>query len=187
MSLPKLTVDTEISLDVRDPSLPRVISPNSREKLDSLENVLEAVQQFKRVDRHQLQMMRTAAGHLAEFLNLDLKQIHLDQLITPAVEFKKFLKNHRYKCNAIRSYVHYLRLIVKNAEALGWKPRSPEIPAEWKVIYDVARKQGCGTIVRYAIENRKRPMEFGDADHKTLYIAARTSVYKIRVNIPGIP
>jgi gluconolactonase len=27
---------------------------------------------------------------------------------------------------------------------------------------------------------------FGDADNKTLYIAARTSVYKIRVNTPGI-
>jgi gluconolactonase len=27
---------------------------------------------------------------------------------------------------------------------------------------------------------------FGDADYKTLYIAARTSVYKIRVNTPGI-
>ena len=30
-------------------------------------------------------------------------------------------------------------------------------------------------------------VEFGDTDHKTLYIAARTSVYKIRVNVPGIP
>ena len=27
---------------------------------------------------------------------------------------------------------------------------------------------------------------FGDANNKTLYIAARTSVYKIRVNTPGI-
>jgi gluconolactonase len=27
---------------------------------------------------------------------------------------------------------------------------------------------------------------FGDADNKTLYIAARTSIYKIRVNTPGI-
>jgi gluconolactonase len=27
---------------------------------------------------------------------------------------------------------------------------------------------------------------FGDADMKTLYIAARTSIYKIRVNVPGI-
>jgi hypothetical protein len=27
---------------------------------------------------------------------------------------------------------------------------------------------------------------FGDADRKTLYIAARTSIYKIRVNIPGL-
>jgi len=30
-------------------------------------------------------------------------------------------------------------------------------------------------------------VEFGDADRKTLYIAARTSIYKIRVNTPGIP
>jgi gluconolactonase len=30
-------------------------------------------------------------------------------------------------------------------------------------------------------------VEFGDADRKTLYIAARTSIYKIRVNVPGIP
>jgi gluconolactonase len=30
-------------------------------------------------------------------------------------------------------------------------------------------------------------IEFGDADHKTLYVAARSSVYKIRVNVPGIP
>ena len=30
-------------------------------------------------------------------------------------------------------------------------------------------------------------VEFGDADHRTLYIAARSSVYKIRVNTAGIP
>ena len=28
---------------------------------------------------------------------------------------------------------------------------------------------------------------FGDSDRKTLYIAARTSVYKIRVNTAGVP
>jgi gluconolactonase len=27
---------------------------------------------------------------------------------------------------------------------------------------------------------------FGDSDQKTLYIAARTGIYKIRVNTPGI-
>lgn len=30
-------------------------------------------------------------------------------------------------------------------------------------------------------------VEFGDRDRKTLYIAARTSIYKIRLNTPGIP
>ena len=30
-------------------------------------------------------------------------------------------------------------------------------------------------------------LDFGDVDHKTLYIAARQSVYKIRLNVAGIP
>jgi gluconolactonase len=30
-------------------------------------------------------------------------------------------------------------------------------------------------------------VEFGDADRETLYIAARTSIYKIRTNVPGLP
>ena len=30
-------------------------------------------------------------------------------------------------------------------------------------------------------------VEFGDHDHKTLYITARTGIYKIRLNIAGIP
>ena len=30
-------------------------------------------------------------------------------------------------------------------------------------------------------------VEFGDADRKTLYIAARTSIYKVRVNVAGMP
>jgi len=30
-------------------------------------------------------------------------------------------------------------------------------------------------------------LAFGDADRKTLYIAARTSIYKIRVNVVGVP
>lgn len=30
-------------------------------------------------------------------------------------------------------------------------------------------------------------LTFGDADWKTLYLAARSAIYKIRVNIPGIP
>jgi gluconolactonase len=30
-------------------------------------------------------------------------------------------------------------------------------------------------------------LDFGDADHKTLYIAARQNVYKIRLNVAGIP
>jgi gluconolactonase len=30
-------------------------------------------------------------------------------------------------------------------------------------------------------------VEFGDRDHRTLYIGARTSIYKIRLNVEGIP
>ena len=36
----------------------------------------------------------------------------------------------------------------------------------------------------YLVYTRSRP---GDPDHKTLYVAARNSVYKIRTNVAGIP
>ena len=44
--------------------------------------------------------------------------------------------------------------------------------------------QHIGTIL---VPELVANVEFGDADHRTLYIAARSSVYKIRINIPGIP
>jgi gluconolactonase len=44
--------------------------------------------------------------------------------------------------------------------------------------------QHLGTIL---VPELVANVEFGDADHKTLYIAARSSVYKIRVNVAGIP
>ena len=40
-----------------------------------------------------------------------------------------------------------------------------------------------GTIVA---PEQSTNIGFGDADKKTLYIAARSSIYKIRVNIPGL-
>lgn len=54
----------------------------------------------------------------------------------------------------------------------------------------------CGGVWIISPEGKKLGMikipelvanvEFGDADNKTLYVAARTSIYKIRVNTPGI-
>ncbi len=58
---------------------------------------------------------------------------------------------------APRSYIYYLRLILRRVEALGWRPCPLEIPAEWEEIYAAARKKGCGAIVGYAIERGMRP------------------------------
>ena len=55
----------------------------------------------------------------------------------------------------------------------------------------------CGGVWIISPEGKKLGMirvpelvaniNIGDADYKTLYIAARNSIYKIRVNTPGIP
>jgi gluconolactonase len=39
-----------------------------------------------------------------------------------------------------------------------------------------------GTIL---IPERFANLSFGDADYKTIYIGGRTSIYKIRVHVPG--
>ncbi len=49
---------------------------------------------------------------------------------------------------------------------------------------DLAAGQALGHI---ALPELVANVEFGDADLKTLYIPARSSVYKMRIKIPGIP
>ena len=53
-----------------------------------------------------------------------------------------------------------------------------------------ARRQLSGLHVQGGADDARLlgrvDVGFGDADKKTLYIAARTSIYKIRVNVPGI-
>jgi len=46
----------------------------------------------------------------------------------------------------------------------------------------LAGRQALGTIRAPEISTN---VGFGDADKKTLYIAARSGIYRIRVNTPG--
>ena len=50
--------------------------------------------------------------------------------------------------------------------------------------FSSTRSRHLGTIL---LPELGANVEFGDADRKTLYIAARTSIYRIRVNVEGIP
>ncbi len=49
-------------------------------------------------------------------------------------------------------------------------------------VFDRTGKK-CGEIT---LPERPANLAFGDADRRTLYICARTSLYRIRVNIPGV-
>ena len=48
-------------------------------------------------------------------------------------------------------------------------------------------KCSCNVIGTIKLPELGANVEFGDRDHKTLYIAARTGIYKIRLNVAGIP
>ena len=165
MSTQSDTFGTQPAPDFRDAAQVCDISEvPAPARLNSLHDALNALQRMAQVNHQQLRMMRTAAGHFANFLGLTLNQVPLDQLTRPTADFKAYLKNQHYKRHAIRSYVHYVCVLLRKAEGLGWKRSLPEIPPEWSTIYGVARRKGCGAIVRYAIENGKRPTEFGDAE-----------------------
>jgi integrase len=63
----------------------------------------------------------------------------------------------------VRSYVYYLRLLIRAAGELGRAVR-PEIPVSWQAIYKAVRARKCGKVVAYAVENSLEPGAFGDTE-----------------------
>jgi integrase len=109
-------------------------------------------------------MMRTTAGHVSRYFNLPTDRILLRDLPNTISGFRDHIKQTHPKGSTARTYVNYLRLIIRLASTLPGSTRITEIPDDWAAIYAAARKQGCAGIVRYAIEHNIPLQAFGDAE-----------------------
>lgn len=157
MSAPTKTIGTQIDAE------PRVSSQSlhiSTAKLVTLQDLLAELQQDK-----QFAMLRTTAGHIANFFDVPVERVAIDALVGMVPEFRSHLKQRPYARNAVNSYCNYAGVLLRRARELGWVPSNPEIPEEWDVIMSATKHlKGASGIIKFAIARGKTPATFTDDD-----------------------
>jgi hypothetical protein len=135
----------------------------SREKLETLEDLLHVIEGREPNGSHLVKMLGSTAAHLVDHLGQSPDKIPIHRLLDVRSGFKAYLKDRRFKRNSIRSYGNYLRILVQRAREVGWAECSPELAAAWQKIRQLLKTAvGCQRIVDYAIAKGTRPCDFTD-------------------------
>jgi integrase len=157
MSVTRATIGNEIASRFRNSTrLVNVSDP----RLQTVADLLSALERDP-----QFGMFRTTGKKVADFLNVPLERLAIDDLIGIGPAFSTYLEERHYSRNSVRSYRNYAGNLLRKAKGLGWSPPKPEIPDAWKaILMSVAPVSGCSGIVHYAISEEKMPSEFNDDD-----------------------
>lgn len=157
MSATKQPFGNRIASDLRDSSLLPLIYPPT---LTSVQELLATLQGSK-----YFSMLQTTAVHLSNFLNIPFDQLSIDAVQGIGPSFRLYLKERRFKRNAVRSYSNFAAMLVRLAKDLGWTPHRTEVYESWLPVASlVPRGSHCGTIIGYAIQHQKTPACFSDQD-----------------------
>jgi hypothetical protein len=154
---------SQFELDFRDAACEERISPKSSKTLQDLLVHLSASG-----TRTQLtSMLNSTASHLSSWLGQSPREIPISRLIGAAPEFGSFLRERRFKRNSVRSYLNYLRILVRIATELGWTERNPEVELLWRpLLLAIPRRSWKSRIIsipRYALQIGVAPMAFDDS------------------------
>lgn len=110
-------------------------------------------------------MLQTTAGHVSSFLNVPIEKLPIEALADLKPSFPAYLRDKRFKRNAVTSYSNFAGMLLRKAKELGWEPSQPEIPQAWETIHAALTKaESCVQIVRYAIRQNKTPGDFCQND-----------------------
>lgn len=149
-------------IEVHRSSQPRTIS---RAKLETLQDLLEAIRNGDTDGSHLVKMLGATAAHVVMYLGRPPGRINIRTLMEARPGLKVQLKESGFKRNSIRAYCYYIGVLIQKARELGWAECAPELATAWKEIRDVvATGSGCIRIIEYALAKGKSPQEFAESD-----------------------
>jgi len=143
-----LQIGTEIEADLRTPSDQRTQVP--------VKTTGDLLARSQGKLPRAISMLKTTCGLLGTYLNLPGDQIPIDTLDARRKGFRAFLASRPYTENSIRSFVYQLRVLLKTARRLGWKPDA-NAPERWRPLLTVASEKKVMDIVRYFSRVAKTP------------------------------
>jgi hypothetical protein len=102
--------------------------------------------------------LRTACTWLAVHLDKAADQITIDAVDETRDGFRPFLQSRKFTKNTIKKYVDSVRVLLKNAKELGWRP-DESVPEEWRGVLALAAERNCADLAKYLAKIRITPRD----------------------------
>src|ERR1035437_7886422 len=103
-------------------------------------------------------MLRTTSSLLAIYHCKPPDQLTIDSINEARSGFRAFLLDRKYAGNSIRSYINFVRTLLRHAEERGWKA-DESLPEAWCNVFTLASEKKCADLARYLARIRKSPMD----------------------------
>lgn len=128
-------------------------------------NLAEVLSTIDRASGTEEAMLHTTAARFLEFVNSTAELAPIDLLHSEKRAFVAHLKAGRYKLSSVKSYSNYLRILLRRAEDLGWKPDPVDICPEWRdVLTLLPQRPWAKQIVSFGSRCGKPPALFSEAE-----------------------
>jgi len=143
-----------------------VLSDSPRD-LRSLMDLLDLLQ--KQGTSSNFAMLETTASQFSKFTGKTLDEINIEELDDSRDDFRRYLEEHKYKKNTVRSYSNYARILYTLAIEAGWVRSSPLLSEEWQYVLGHApqtknREPRCSALIRYLAKQGLSPREVTEDD-----------------------
>jgi hypothetical protein len=109
-------------------------------------------------------MFKSTATAFISFVGRTAQDTPIDLLHTERDAFTRHLRAGKYTPASVKSYMNYVRMLLKLAVASGWSVPPFAVPNAWQAIWDALKNDATRRIVRYAIEQGKKPKNFSEDD-----------------------
>ena len=137
----------------------------SQHPITTLQELLESIRNQEPEQAHLRSMLAATVAHISMVLGEPPDKIDIRRLLDVKPGLQDHLRLRGFKRNSIRSYTNYLRILRQKAGELGWTECSPELASAWESARRATSKAvGCSEIIRYAIQNAKKPSDFSESD-----------------------
>ncbi len=151
-------IGTEIAV------VPRVASCKPADPTLTLASLQDLLDLFQQEPPSGHAMLKSTAGKLSEFFRRPCGEILLGSLREQRSDFRQFLVDRTYTSKSIRSYMNYVRILLKNAKKSGWTYLESDLPAAWTPLSAAAASHGCGYVLKHFARQGRHPSSITEED-----------------------
>ena len=104
-------------------------------------------------------MLRSTSSLLAAYLNKLPDEIPVGLVSDSRDGFRSYLKGRKNTENSIRTYINYVRILLKYSREFGWQPPAMAISQRWGAVLELSATKECTGLAKSLARIRKEPSD----------------------------